>query len=223
MIECDLIGGRHDSDRAQEGGCFTQPPVTLFVDRIPDFSGYFKICGLFGHIGSLLNVFVQQQRRFGRAFRFGFVRYSSLEVVSRKISLFNGVLVGGSVLSVALARFPRLVASGRVEEGSPPPSPRPVIRVLEVCRDEGPSADEEKMLSSVVYSSCFATGSGREGRGAPISVSSAGGCVGGYSFPSSQVCDSAGVLVEGAEEAPVTEHRSRGRPRKVVLLASRQF
>lgn len=40
-----------------------------------------------------MNVFVQ--RKVGRASRFGFVRYSLLELASRAISLLHGAQVGG--------------------------------------------------------------------------------------------------------------------------------
>lgn len=116
-----------ESDGSEDGGeAPSKPAFTLFVDGIPEFVSYYHIRGLFGQIGKLVSVFVQKQRRLGRAFRFGFARYSSLETASLAISLFNGVAMGGSILTVGLARFPRAESPGlRGGAGCSPPSTIP--------------------------------------------------------------------------------------------------
>ncbi|XP_057425644.1 RNA-binding protein CP33, chloroplastic-like [Lotus japonicus] len=103
--EQDVADENDGEDRVE--GRSGSPSFTLFVDGISEPADYYQIRGLFGQIGGLLNVFVQKQKRIGRAFRFGFVRYSSLDVASMAINLFNGVLFGGSILSAALAKFQR--------------------------------------------------------------------------------------------------------------------
>lgn len=89
----DLLDDEAGEDPTIGGG--RAPSFTLFIDGISEPTSYYHIRGLFGQIGSLLNVFVQKQRRIGRDFRFGFVRYSTREVASMAINLFNGVLMGG--------------------------------------------------------------------------------------------------------------------------------
>lgn len=53
---------------------------------------------------------------------------------------------------------------------------------------------------------------------APLSASSAGGCLVASDFIVSLICDFAGDAMEGAEAVPLNERRRRGRPRKGYAL-----
>lgn len=60
---------------------------TLFVNDIFDCIGYQLVRGMFAQIGTVV-----------RMYRFGFIRFSSLEVASHAINLLNGFLLGDGSL-----------------------------------------------------------------------------------------------------------------------------
>lgn len=70
-----------------------------------------------------------------------------MELASRATSLFNGALVGGFYLSVALARFPRQRSGGQIDDDAvQQSSPGLSRRAVEVCRSVGLSVDEEMII-----------------------------------------------------------------------------
>lgn len=233
-----------DRERGKEG--FSCSTTTLFVDGISDFVDYFQIRSLFGHIRSLVNVFVQKQRRLGRACRFGFVRYSSVELASSAINLLNGVLVGGSILSVALAKFPKS-GSARSFAAEVFPMPLPV----KVGRAVAPSVDELRMISelsrdspcsgwpamllfpeTIVSGFLGGSASGEEERvscealfpelGIGDLVSAGEVILDDFCSLPSPVCAGAGVVPAGCEVGSVSERRRRGRPRKGVAAGNQK-
>lgn len=60
---------------------------------------------MFSQYGKLVKVYVQQERKKGRRFRFGFVRFLARSCVNMAIKLLDGVRMGGASLSVVVARF----------------------------------------------------------------------------------------------------------------------
>lgn len=114
-VVCNGYSRSDDVSLGKENNFHCSSVFTLFVDGISDGVNYLQVRGLFAQIGRVLNVFIQRQRKIGRSHRFGFARFSSLEVASQAINLLDGFRLGGTPLSVAWARFPRRgVAGSRV-------------------------------------------------------------------------------------------------------------
>ncbi|XP_057444907.1 polyadenylate-binding protein RBP45B-like [Lotus japonicus] len=115
VAACSGFSRSDDVGLEKENNLHCNSIFTLFVDGISDGVNYLQVRGLFAQIGRVLNVFIQRQRKIGRSHRFGFARFSSLEVASQAINLLDGFRLGGTPLSVAWARFPRRgVAGSRV-------------------------------------------------------------------------------------------------------------
>src|ERR1044072_7970502 len=110
----DEGGGSEDPGDEDEGF-----PAPLFVDGIADGVSYHRIRDLFYLFGKLRNVFMQRDKKMGRIFRFGFVRFLSRNSAVSALWALNGLKVGGSVLRVAWAK---------------PPSP---FKVVEANTDRG--------------------------------------------------------------------------------------
>lgn len=117
--------GRFEVDRGGAAASFRGlrcNALTLFVDGIEEEIGYHHIRGLFSLFGTLSRVFVQRYRKFGRRFRFGFVHFLSRKQASSAIDGLDGLRVGGSLLSVAPARFPRVQKQPPVPQAARVPS-----------------------------------------------------------------------------------------------------
>lgn len=91
---------------------------TLFIDGISHLVGYAQIQALFAQIGRLGKVFVQQHRKIGRRFRFGFLRFLARAHADAALARLNGVKLGGFHLSMTVARFPRVRGSSSRDSGS---------------------------------------------------------------------------------------------------------
>lgn len=118
-------GDRDNSVAAHlRGGEARRDGVTLFVDGITENVGYQQFKALFSQHGKPEKVFVQRERKKGRRFRFGFVRFLTKSCADMAIKVLDGVRVGGAFLSVAVARFPSVGVSAISKEvGSLPCSP----------------------------------------------------------------------------------------------------
>src|ERR1044072_6030860 len=126
----DEGGGSEDPGDEDEGF-----PAPLFVDGIADGVSYHRIRDLFYLFGKLRNVFMQRDKKMGRIFRFGFVRFLSRNSAVSAMRALNGLKVGGSALRVTWAKPPSLSGSSKAvetnllrEKGGMPPS---------LCKDAG--------------------------------------------------------------------------------------
>src|ERR1044072_3128420 len=130
-------GGGGSEDPGDEHDGFPSP---LFVDGIADGVGYHRVRDLFYLFGKLRNVFMQRDRKMGRSFRFGFVRFLSMNSAVSALWALNGLKVGGSALRVSWAKPPSPAAS-RVVEGNVPRGNGGMLSSL--CK--GPKSNEVRV------------------------------------------------------------------------------
>src|ERR1044072_322831 len=99
LEEDDGDGG--DEGKGDNDDCLPSP---LFVDGIADEVGYLRVRELFYLFGKLRNVFIQREKKKGRTFRFGFVRFLYRNNAVSAMRALNGLKVGGSTLRVSWAK-----------------------------------------------------------------------------------------------------------------------
>ncbi|XP_057438114.1 uncharacterized protein LOC130730188 [Lotus japonicus] len=117
LAEDDEADGK-DGEESKRSESIFVGSYTLFVDGISEAVGYPQIRALFARIGRLGKVFVRRHRKIGRRFRFGFVHFLSRIHAEMAVAQLNGTKVGGSHLSVTVAKFPLAIISTLQHNGS---------------------------------------------------------------------------------------------------------
>ncbi|XP_057436865.1 eukaryotic translation initiation factor 3 subunit G-like [Lotus japonicus] len=80
---------------------------SVFIDGIEDKVYYLHLRHLCSKFGKVLNLFVQRQRKSGRIWRFGFVRFGLREQALKAVRGLNGFRLGNASLAVSMARSPQ--------------------------------------------------------------------------------------------------------------------
>lgn len=81
-------------------GCYR-----LFIDNILVAMGCHQVGDLFLKRGKVKNVFIQRERKSGRRFHFGFVRYVLKKDALSAMKRLDGFRIGGAFLFVAPAKL----------------------------------------------------------------------------------------------------------------------
>lgn len=77
----------------------------VFIDGLGDRITMVKLLSIFSKAGNLRDVFIQQRKKVGRRFRFGFVRFQRNEEAWKAIRMFNGLRLEGNFLAVQKANY----------------------------------------------------------------------------------------------------------------------
>src|ERR1044072_5503763 len=99
-------GGEEEDAGSGKSSSGAWRSYNLFIDGVSEYSSYSQIRHLFAQHGKVLNLFIQKQKKPGRRFRFGFVRFASKKQAVEAKDKVNGVKINGEAISVSVAKYP---------------------------------------------------------------------------------------------------------------------
>ncbi|KAE8707218.1 hypothetical protein F3Y22_tig00110386pilonHSYRG00060 [Hibiscus syriacus] len=107
----EVVGSRRNgfNNQSKEGqpnivnefrkGCYT-----IFIENLPEKIHWKRLGSIFGSHGQVIDAFIPKKRN-SKGFRFGFIRFATIEEARTTISKMNGNHIYGNKIRVSLAKY----------------------------------------------------------------------------------------------------------------------